>query len=214
MDETPISMIAIRDPITAGRISMIMRQRGWASKIIGDDNDILGQYLNLKPRVTFLGLEVGSSTGEIVALRIKEVDSQARIVFVSSRSKSDLVRQASYSAGAVGALSTPVLASDIEEAWPKIMGVVPNAPGLAALEPRDPPISNILPLPPRAISVCLNSTHSTKPAIAPYPPTSTFEEAWQALDNIRAGSLGDIRLNRLLHDLLTLIHLGESSSVH
>ena len=101
MDETPISMIAIRDPITAGRISMIMRQRGWASKIIGDDNDILGQYLNLKPRVTFLGLEVGSSTGEIVALRIKEVDSQARIVFVSSRSKSDLVRQASYSAGAV-----------------------------------------------------------------------------------------------------------------
>ena len=49
MDETPISMIAIRDPITAGRISMIMRQRGWASKIIGDDNDILGQYLNLKP---------------------------------------------------------------------------------------------------------------------------------------------------------------------
>ncbi|NDB93696.1 MAG: hypothetical protein EB156_03125 [Euryarchaeota archaeon] len=137
MDETPISMIAIRDPITAGRISMIMRQRGWASKITGDDNDILGQYLNLKPRVTFLGLEVGSSTGEIVALRIKEVDSQARIVFVSSRSKSDLVRQASYSAGAVGALSTPVLASDIEEAWPKIMGVVPNAPGLAALEPRD-----------------------------------------------------------------------------
>ena len=71
MDETPISMIAIRDPITAGRISMIMRQRGWASKIIGDDNDILGQYLNLKPRVIFLGLEVGSSTGEIVALRIK-----------------------------------------------------------------------------------------------------------------------------------------------
>lgn len=167
MDETPISMIAIRDPITAGRISMIMKQRGWASKIIGDDNDILGQYLNHKPRVTFLGLEVGSSTGEIVALRIKEVDSQARIVFVSSRSKSDLVRQASYSAGAVGALSTPVLASDIEQAWPKIMGVVPNAPGLAALEPRDPPISNILPLPPEPSQFV--STAPTQPNL-PSPP--------------------------------------------
>ena len=167
MDETPISMIAIRDPITSGRISMIMRQRGWASKIIGDDNDILGQYLNLRPRVTFLGLEVGSSTGEIVALRIKEVDSQARIVFVSSRSKSDLVRQASYSAGAVGALSTPVLASDIEEAWPKIMGVVPNAPGLAALEPREPPISNILPLPPEPSQFV--STAPTQPNL-PSPP--------------------------------------------
>lgn len=167
MDETPISMIAIRDPITAGRISMIMRQRGWASKIIGDDNDILGQYLNLKPRVTFLGLEVGSSTGEIVALRIKEVDSQARIVFVSSRSKSDLVRQASYSAGAVSALSTPVLASEIEKAWPKIMGVVPNAPGLAALEPRDPPISNILPLPPEPSQFV--STAPTQPN-SPSPP--------------------------------------------
>ena len=167
MDETPISMIAIRDPITAGRISMIMRQRGWASKIIGDDNDILRQYLNLKPRVTFLGLEVGSSTGEIVALRIKEVDSQARIVFVSSRSKSDLVRQASYSAGAVSALSTPVLASEIEKAWPKIMGVVPNAPGLAALEPRDPPISNILPLPPEPSQFV--STAPTQPN-PPSPP--------------------------------------------
>lgn len=167
MDETPISMIAIRDPITSGRISMIMRQRGWASKIIGDDNDILGQYLNLKPRVTFLGLEVGSSTGEIVALRIKEVDSQARIVFVSSRSKSDLVRQASYSAGAVGALSTPVLASDIEEAWPKIMGVVPNAPGLAALEPRDPPISNIVPLPPEPSQFV--STAPTQPNLSSPP---------------------------------------------
>lgn len=171
MDETPISMIAIRDPITAGRISMIMRHRGWASKIIGDDNDILGQYLNLKPRVTFLGLEVGSSTGEIVALRIKEVDSQARIVFVSSRSKSDLVRQASYSAGAVGALSTPVLASDIEEAWPKIMGVVPNAPGLAALEPRDPPISNILPLPPEPSQfVSTAPTQPNLPSLPIHPP--------------------------------------------
>ena len=143
MSENPSSLIAMRDSITAGRINMIMRQRGWQSRVIEGKDSLIDSYLKIRPRVTFLGLDTGSTQGELAALRIREIDDQARIVFVCSRSKMEAARQASHSVGAVSVISTPILATDIEKAWPKIMGVVPYAPGLATLEPAIP-----RPLPP------------------------------------------------------------------
>ena len=125
MSENPSSMIVMRDSITAGRINMIMRQRGWQSEVVEGNESLVDFYLKIRPRVTFLGLDTGSTPGELAALRIREIDNQARIVFVCSRSKMEVARQASHSAGAVGVISTPILAMDIEKAWPKIMGVVP-----------------------------------------------------------------------------------------
>ena len=148
MNENPSSLIVMRDSITAGRINMIMRQRGWRSKAIEANDNLIDFYLKIRPRVTFLGLDTGSISGELAALRIREIDDQARIVFVCSRSKMEAAREASHSAGAVGVISTPILATDIEEAWPKIMGVVPYAPGLATLEPTTPPPPTTLPPPP------------------------------------------------------------------
>ena len=148
MSENPSSLIAMRDSITAGRINMIMRQRGWQSRVIEGEDSLIDSYLKTRPRVTFLGLDTGSTQGELAALRIREIDDQARIVFVCSRSKMEAARQASYSVGAVSVISTPILATDIEKAWPKIMGVVPYAPGLATLEPAIPPPPTTLPPPP------------------------------------------------------------------
>ncbi len=145
MNENPSSLIVMRDSITAGRINMIMRQRGWKSKVIDGNDHFIDSYMKIRPRVTFLGLDTGATPGEQTALRIKEIDDQARIVFVCSRSKLEAARQASHSAGAVAVILTPILATDIEEAWPKIMGVVPYAPGLAALEPATPPPHAVLP---------------------------------------------------------------------
>ena len=123
MNENPSSLIAMRDSITAGRINMIMRQRGWRSKAIDGNDELIDFYLKSRPRVTFLGLDTGSISGDLAALRIREIDDQARIVFVCSRSKLEVARKASHSAGAVAVILTPILATDIEEAWPKIMGV-------------------------------------------------------------------------------------------
>jgi len=148
MSENPSSMIVMRDSITAGRINMIMRQRGWQSEVVEGNESLVDFYLKIRPRVTFLGLDTGSTPGELAALRIREIDNQARIVFVCSRSKMEVARQASHSAGAVGVISTPIVATDIEKAWPKIMGVVPYAPGLATLEPAIPPPPTTLPPPP------------------------------------------------------------------
>ena len=148
MNENPSSLIVMRDSITAGRINMIMRQRGWRSKTIQGNDGLVESYLKIRPRVTFLGFDTGSTSGELAALKIRDIDDQARIVFVCSRSKLEAARQASHSAGAVGVISTPILASDIEEAWPKIMGVVPYAPGLATLESDIPSPPANLPPPP------------------------------------------------------------------
>jgi len=148
MSENPSSLIAMRDSITAGRINMIMRQRGWQSRVIEGEDSLIDSYLKTRPRVTFLGLDTGSTQGELAALRIREIDDQARIVFVCSRSKMEAARQVSHSVGAVSVISTPILATDIEKAWPKIMGVVPYAPGLATLEPAIPPPPTTLPPPP------------------------------------------------------------------
>lgn len=148
MSENPSSLIAMRDSITAGRINMIMRQRGWQSRVIEGEDSLIDSYLKTRPRVTFLGLDTGPTQGELAALRIREIDDQARIVFVCSRSKMEAARQASHSVGAVSVISTPILATDIEKAWPKIMGVVPYAPGLATLEPAIPPPPTTLPPPP------------------------------------------------------------------
>ena len=139
MNENPSSLVVMRDSITAGRINMIMKQRGWRSKAIDGNDHLIDSYLKIRPRVTFLGLDTGSIPGDLAALRIREIDDQARIVFVCSRSKLEAARQASHSAGAVAVILTPILATDIEETWPKIMGVVPYAPGLATLEPAIPP---------------------------------------------------------------------------
>ena len=80
MSENPSSLIAMRDSITAGRINMIMRQRGWQSRVIEGEDSLIDSYLNTRPRVTFLGLDTGSTQGELAALRIREIDDQARIV--------------------------------------------------------------------------------------------------------------------------------------
>jgi len=159
MNENPSSLIVMRDSITAGRINMIMRQRGWRSKAIDGNDHLIDSYLKNRPRVTFLGLDTGSIPGDLAALRIREIDDQARIVFVCSRSKLEAARKASHSAGAVAVILTPILATDIEEAWPKIMGVVPYAPGLATLEPAI--------LPPPAPVTPQNPTPSITSQITP-----------------------------------------------
>ena len=195
MNENPSSLVVMRDSITAGRINMIMKQRGWRSKAIDGNDHLIDSYLKIRPRVTFLGLDTGSIPGDLAALRIREIDDQARIVFVCSRSKLEAARQASHSAGAVAVILTPILATDIEETWPKIMGVVPYAPGLATLEPAIPPPPAVLPPPPA-------------PATPQNPPPSITSQITPPVDvEVRQRNRGRIWI------IFSLIGLAISGSI-
>jgi len=75
-------------------------------------------------------------------------------VFVAPRSMMGLARDAAHSAGAVAVLEKPVSRSALEDAWARILGPVPEAPGLEDLdalyperESTAPPLPELPPLP-------------------------------------------------------------------
>ena len=112
MSDTPCALIALRDPITTGRLKMILKQRGWTTESTSSSEDAVSIYRAIRPRVVFLGIDLPPNDGHDTALQIRADDNQGRIVII-----------------------TPIIASDVETAWPKIMGVIPPAPGLANFQP-------------------------------------------------------------------------------
>ncbi|MBI87491.1 MAG: hypothetical protein CMB61_03210 [Euryarchaeota archaeon] len=130
----PSVLIVHENAITAGRVRSIMHQRGWVSEICDDGDRAVDQYIRLKPKMTFLGLNLPTMDGHVVALEIRERDPEARIIFVVSKSRLEKANDAAYSSGAVAVLTTPITRSDIEQKWIIINGPVPEAPGLADLD--------------------------------------------------------------------------------
>ena len=102
----------------------------------------------MKPSMVFMGLNIPTLDGHIAALEMRESDPQARIVFVTSRSRLQKAVDASYSAGAVAVLTTPLTQSDFDQNWVLMNGPIPDAPGLADLDELYPDIDEITEKPP------------------------------------------------------------------
>ena len=144
MSDTPCALIALRDPITTGRLKMILKQRGWSTETTSSSEDAVSIYKAIRPRVVFLGIDLPPNDGHDTALQIRADDNQGRIVIITPRNRAEVANETSISIGALDILITPIIASDVETAWPKIMGVIPPAPGLANFQPPlpDPPPSS------------------------------------------------------------------------
>ena len=141
MSDTPCALIALRDPITTGRLKMILKQRGWNTETTSSSEDAVSMHKSIRPRVVFLGIDLPPNDGHDTALQIRANDNQGRIVIITPKNRTEIANKTSISIGAVATLITPIIASDVETAWPKIMGVIPPAPGLANFQPAlpDPP---------------------------------------------------------------------------
>jgi len=98
------------------------------------------EYVRVKPSLVFMDLDLPTMNGHVAALEMRETDPNARIVFVSSRSRLERARDAAYSAGAVAVLTTPLTRADIDEKWEQINSQIPDAPGLADLDELYPEI--------------------------------------------------------------------------
>lgn len=144
MSDTPCALIALRDPITTGRLKMILKQRGWTTESTSSSEDAVSIYRAIRPRVVFLGIDLPPNDGHDTGLQIRADDNQGRIVIITPRNRAEVANETSISIGASDILITPIIASDVETAWPKIMGVIPPAPGLANFQPPlpDPPPSS------------------------------------------------------------------------
>ena len=152
-----VALVVVGNSILEGRLRNIMSRRGWSVEICHDGDKAVDEYVRLEPELVFLTLDLPTMDGHIAALEMRETDSKARIVFVSSKTRLSKTQDAAYSSGAVLTLVTPVAFSDIDEKWEEIMGDIPEAPGLPDLdalypeleepEPVLPPLPELPPLP-------------------------------------------------------------------
>ena len=154
MSEPPCALIALRDPITTGRLKMILKQRGWITESTSSSEDAVTIYKSIHPRVVFLGIDLPPNDGHDTALQIRASDNQGRIVIITPKNRVEIANKTAISIGAMTTLITPIIASEVETVWPKIMGVIPPAPGLANYQPPlpepPPPSSQPQAMPPPA----------------------------------------------------------------
>ena len=191
-DEPKTALIVVGNPITEGQLQLLLHKRGWKSEITKDGDRAVDQFVALRPDMVFVAVDIPTLDGHVAALEMRESDSNARIVFVSSRGGMALAEDAAYSAGAVGVLQTPFSTSSVEEVWEGWMGRIPEAPGLSDLdalyptlkeaEPELPPLPPLpgMPLaPPSAVEgVEMPAAITTAPIPPPTPSKSNRKIRW------------------------------------
>ena len=158
-----VALVVVGNSIIEGRLRNIMSRRGWSVEICQDGDKAVDEYVRLEPEIVFLTLDLPTMDGHIAALEMRETDSKARIIFVSSKARLSKTQDAAYSSGAVATLVTPITFSDVEEKWDDIMGEIPEAPGLPDLDalypeieepqPEFPPLSELPPMPVMPLEV-------------------------------------------------------------
>ena len=171
----PTALIVHENRITASRLKSIMSQRGWTSQICDDGDKAVDEYVSMKPDMVFMGLNLPTMDGHIAALEIRESDSDARIVFVVSKSRLNKANDAAYSAGAVSVLVTPLTRGDIDQKWVLMNGPIPDAPGLADLDDLYPELEEeppaLPPLPTIPNPEEQGDSEGTPPPMMPLPDT-------------------------------------------
>ena len=182
-DESKSALIVIGNSITEGRLQMVLRKRGWNSKVVKDGDKAVDEFVALRPDLVFIAVDIPTLDGHVAALEMRESDSKARVVFVASRGRMNLAEDAAYSAGAVGVLMTPLTDSSIEEAWSQWMGKIPEAPGLTDLDALYPPLEDPTPelptLPPLPGMPPIPEIPTPPPETVEFPPPVALEPATQ-----------------------------------
>lgn len=221
-DEPKTALIVVGNPITEGQLQLLLHKRGWKSEITKDGDRAVDQFVALRPDMVFISVDIPTLDGHVAALEMRESDSNARLVFVSSRGGMALAEDAAYSAGAVGVLQTPFSTSSVEDVWEGWMGRIPEAPGLSDLdalyptlkeaEPELPPLPPLpgMPLaPPSAVEgVEMPAAITTAPIPPPTPSKSNRKIRWLVrlvlLLIITGGAIGGAHYAGLI-DLNTLV---------
>ena len=208
-----VALVVVANSILAGRIRDIMSRRGWDAEICDDGDKAVDEYVRLEPDLVFLSLDLPTMDGHIAALEMRETDSEARIVFVSSKTRLSKTQDAAYSSGAVTTLVTPITFGSVDKEWQNIIGEIPEAPGLSDLDALYPDIEDPEPelpiLPPLP---SLPPPMVFQPVIAKSKPKSSKLKLFVLSVLIIGSSLGVLHyleyldINAYLDDLLSLIN--------
>ena len=145
--DLPSTLVVINKRNAHRRINDLLRRRGHEIENEPNGDRAVDAYVRLSkntPPIVFLSLDVaGPLNGHLVGLEIREADVNARLVYVCSRIRRKTAEDVAFSAGAVAILEMPITMTDLEEAWPQIMGDIPAAPGVSDLDELYPDVRSI-----------------------------------------------------------------------
>ena len=145
--DIPTTLLVINERNANRRINDLLRRKGHEIENEPNGDRAVDTYVKMSKTSTpivFLSLDVaGPLNGHLVGLEIREADKNARLVYVCSRIRRKTAEDVAFSAGAVAILEMPFTMTDLEEAWPQIMGDIPNAPGVSDLDELYPDIRSI-----------------------------------------------------------------------
>ena len=162
-ENAPIVLIVDNNPMSRRRIEQSLRTKDFIFIYCDDGDNAVDIYSGKMPDLVIMALDIPSMDGHVAALEIREVDPEARIIFLAPKRLAKLAEDAAFSAGAVAWIEKPVSASLFDEVWNKVLGPIPEAPGLEDLDvlyPKDlgvqkqelpelgalPPLENLPPL--------------------------------------------------------------------
>ena len=132
--DAQLVLIVDNNPMGTMRLTQVFTQKGWRIEICEDGDLAVDTYVQHRPDLVLLSLELPTMDGHIAALEMRESDAHARIAFMASRTQRELAANATHSAGAVAWLEKPVTQTIIDDNWGMIMGEIPEAPGLEDLD--------------------------------------------------------------------------------
>ena len=133
-DTAPTVLIVDNNPMSSLRLSNLFKTRNFNVEICEDGDQAVDDYIRLDPELVVLSLDIPSLDGHLAALEMREHGGESRIVFVAPTRMADLARNATFSAGAVAWLQKPISGESLESSWSKILGPIPEAPGLEDLD--------------------------------------------------------------------------------
>ena len=133
-DAAPTVLIVDNNPMSSMRLTNLFKAKNFKIEVCEDGDKAVDEYIRLDPDLVVLSLNLPSLDGHLAALERREHGGEQRIVFVAPSRMAELARNASFSAGAVTWLQKPISSGTLESSWNKIIGTIPDAPGLEDLD--------------------------------------------------------------------------------
>ena len=133
-EEAPTVLIVDNNQMAIHRLKQIYNQRGFSVEICEDGDKAVDEYIRLSPELVVMALDIPSLDGHLAALEMREHGGDCRLILTAPSRQADLAIDAAFSAGAVAWLEKPISAKTVEAVWERVLGPIPEAPGLEDLD--------------------------------------------------------------------------------
>ena len=169
----PVVLIVDNNQMTLRRLQQALKDREFNLIECTDGDKAVDMYAKNEPDLVVMALDIPTLDGHVAALEIREMDPSARIMFTAPKRLRSVAENATFSAGAVAWVEKPITKKSLDDVWDKVLGKIPEAPGLEDLDTLYPEnIDNVEEISPENILPDLPPLPGL-PLISDLPPLDT-----------------------------------------